>query len=143
MSSDKVTYTILPNGNLRITIPMVIKKTQGRKMIYTPEGVNQKLPDSSSRTQSPMVRAIARAYAWAELIETGKVKSTVELAKKLNVSSSYITKILKLSTLAPDIVEAIFEGKEPAGMSLTKLCQPFPMEWEKQREKFGFPPKEY
>jgi hypothetical protein len=56
----------------------------------------------------------------------------------LEVDGSYVTRILKLATLAPDIVEAIINGEEPDGLSLAKLIRSFPEEWSQQRTFFGF-----
>lgn len=60
------------------------------------------------------------------------------LARTLDVDASYVARILKLTSLAPDIVEAIFVGEEPPGISLAKLTHPFPEEWNEQRRLFGF-----
>jgi hypothetical protein len=73
-----------------------------------------------------------------EILETGQVKSISELARNLEVDSSYVTRILKLTTLAPDIVEAIINGEEPDGLSLARLIKSFPEEWSEQRALFGF-----
>jgi hypothetical protein len=54
------------------------------------------------------------------------------------VDGSYVTRILKLTTLAPDIVEAIINGEEPNGLSLARLTLSFPAEWSEQRTSFGF-----
>jgi hypothetical protein len=72
------------------------------------------------------------------MLETGQVKSISELARNLEVDSSYVTRILKLTTFAPDIVEAIINGEEPDGLSLAKLIQSFPEEWNEQRALSGF-----
>ena len=55
----------------------------------------------------------------------------------LEVDGSYVTRILKLTTLAPDIVEAIINGEEPDSLSLAKLTRAFPEEWGEQRRSFG------
>lgn len=59
-------------------------------------------------------------------------------SRNLEVDSSYVTRILKITTLAPDIVEAIINGEEPDGLSLARLIQSFPEEWSEQRALFGF-----
>jgi hypothetical protein len=88
--------------------------------------------------QDAVIQALAWAFSWAEILEAGQVKSISELARNLEVDSSYVTRILKLTTLAPDIVEAIINGEEPDGLSLAKLIQSFPEEWSEQRTLFGF-----
>jgi len=85
------------------------------------------------------VIALARAFRWKELIETGQVASISELAKKFRVDASYLFRILRLTLLAPDIIEAILDGNEPSGLSLAKLtCREPPMLWEDQRRGYGF-----
>ncbi len=78
--------------------------------------------------------ALARAYHWQELLDAGRYASVSELARALDVDRSYVGRILRLALLAPDIVEAIVEGREPSGLSLEKLMKGVPVVWEKQRE---------
>ncbi|MEE9369145.1 MAG: hypothetical protein V3V05_09855 [Pontiella sp.] len=135
---SKATITVNKNGNLHIHIPMFVKRSHGRKVIYTPqtlEGDNADMPDV---VQSAVVQSLARAFSWAELLENGEIKSVSELARSLYVDSSYISRTLKLTTLAPDIVEAILNGEEPDGLSLSKLVLSFPADWAEQRAHFGF-----
>ena len=78
------------------------------------------------------------SWTWAEILESGQVKSISELARSLEVDGSYVTRILKLTTLAPDIVETIINGEEPDGLSLAKLTRAFPEDWREQRSLLGF-----
>jgi hypothetical protein len=80
---------------------------------------------------------MARAFSWAEILESGQIKSISELARNLEVDGSYVSRILKLTTLAPDIVEAIINGEEPDGLSLAKLTRTFPEDWREQRGFLG------
>lgn len=76
------------------------------------------------------------AYKWQEMIETGQVGSLGELAKLEGVDRSYIGRMLKLTTLAPDIVEAILQGNERDGISLEKLRKNLPVCWGEQRQQW-------
>ena len=67
-----------------------------------------------------------------------KRNSLFSMARTLDVDGSYVARILKLTTLAPDIVEALINGEEPNGLSLAKLTQTFPEDWAEQRRQFGF-----
>jgi len=116
---------------------MKFKKRGGRKEIIVPEG-NRAVDGGNSKTQKPLVLALARAFQWQELLETGKYASIASLAKRLKVDRAYVSRILNLTLLAPDIVEAIMNGEEPSGLSLAKLTKPFPVEWQEQRREFGF-----
>ena len=88
--------------------------------------------------QKPLVVAIARAHCWQRLLDTGGVASIYDLAKRLKVDHAYVSRLLHLTLLAPDIIEAILKGKEPSGLSLTQLHKEFRMEWDVQRTLLGF-----
>ena len=135
---SKATITVSGNGNLHIHIPMFVKTNQGRKMIYAPQTLDGDNVDMPNVVQSAVVQSLARAFSWAQLLENGEVKSVAELARSLDVDNSYVVRTLKLTTLAPDIVEAILNGEEPDGLSLSKLVLSFPADWDEQRAHFGF-----
>ncbi len=105
-------------ANLQIHIPMQIRRMRGRKMIFVPQALDGDVPDSPSEVQTAMVRALDRAFSWADAIESGQFRSVVDLARNLGVDNSYMMRILKLTTLARDIIEAILNGEEPSGLSL-------------------------
>ena len=134
------TLALTGTGNLRIHIPMRIRRMRGRKMIFAPEALDGDVPDGPADVQAAVVQALGRASSWAEAIESGEVHSISDLARTLDVDNSYVVRILKLTTLAPDIIEAILHGEEPSGLSLAKLIRTFPMDWERQRALFGFTP---
>ena len=132
--------TLVADGdNILIRIPMRFKTRGGRKEIIAPEGLDSALPEAGP-VQQPIVTALARARRWQEMLDTGEVGSVTELADRLDADRSYIARILRLGLLAPDVVEAILDGREPSGLSLAKLTQTFPALWHEQRELFGFPP---
>ena len=132
------TITVTETGNLHIHIPMLIRRMRGRKVIIAPKALDGDVSDSLGTVQTAIVQALARASSWAEVLESGEVKSISDLAMNLDVDNSYVARILKLSTLAPDIVEAILNGEEPTGLSLAKLTKTFPTDWDEQRAMFGF-----
>ena len=132
------TLTLTGTGNLRIHIPMHIRRMRGRKMIFAPQAMDGEVPDSLSEVQGAVVQALARAFSWLDAIESGAVSSVSDLAKDLDMDNSYMVRILKLTTLSPDIIEAILNGEEPSGLSLARLIRTFPTDWERQRVLFGF-----
>ena len=81
----------------------------------------------------------AGALHWQELIDGGKYASISDLAEALGLDRSYVSRIMRLALLAPDIVEAIVDGLEPSGLSLERLVKGMPVVWEEQRKAFGFP----
>ena len=119
---------------LVIRIPMKFKKRGGRREIIVPEGLSGSRL-SKSPTQEPLVTALARAFHWQELIDSGRYASVTELAEALDVDRSYVGRIMRLALLAPDIVDAIVRGDEPSGLSLERLTQKLPVVWEEQRRQ--------
>ncbi len=119
--------------SLVIRIPMQLKKRGGRKEIIVPDGLPGARP-SKSRTQEPLIAALARAFHWQDLVDSGKYSSISDLAGALGLDRSYVSRIMRLTLLAPDIVEAIVEGREPSGLSLERLVKGVPVVWAEQRE---------
>ena len=138
--STQPTLTLTGTGKLQIHIPMHIRRMRGRKMIFAPQALDGEVPEGPSDVQAALVQALGRAFSWAEAMESGEVHSISDLARTLDVDNSYVVRILKLTTLAPDIIEAILHGEEPSGLSLAQLIRTFPMDWERQRALFGCTP---
>ena len=120
-----------------ISIPMQLKRRSGRKEILAPEGLDGAWP-TKSPTQEPLLTAVARSFHWQELLDSGRHASITELAEALGLDRSYVGRILRLTLLAPDIVDAIAGGKEPSGLSLEKLTKGVAMQWKEQRKRLGF-----
>jgi site-specific DNA recombinase len=138
-SNPRVVPEILPDGRILIQIPMLIKRLRGRKKIIMPEtleGLNQ---NAVSPVQEALVQALSRSVAWMEKLENGEAASVNELSEKLGFDPSYVRRILKIGTLAPDIIESIMKGEEPEGLNFVKVLRaPVPFDWEEQRQIFGF-----
>ena len=113
---------------IRIRIPMKLKKRAGRKEIVLPRAVTGAVP-----AQETLVRAVARAWKWQAMLESGEVASISALATRFHVDHSYVARTLRVASLAPDLVEMIVEGNEPSGLSLRRLMKGFPTRWDEQR----------
>lgn len=120
-----------------ISIPMPIKRSRGIHKIILPEYIDEQIP-SDTNYNDTLIRAFAKAYRWNRMLDEGKFKSINELAAKEKVHHSYCARILNLTLIAPDIIEAIADGKQPKGLLLADFMRPFPMLWEEQRKLFGF-----
>jgi ParB-like chromosome segregation protein Spo0J len=130
----------LPNGNMKVTIPIVFHVKGGRKVIVVAEE-NADAPVRESQgnyTDKTIIAAIARANEWQKMIDSGEFASGAELAARIGVSSSYITRMLRLNNLSPKIVYALLIDNMPSGFSLTKIFDSFPDSWDEQYEHFGF-----
>jgi hypothetical protein len=121
---------------LTIRIPIRLQRRGGRKLIMTPEGST--MPTPKPRRDETLVKALVRAHRWRRRIESGKAKSITDLAEQEGVTDAYICRLLPLTCLAPDIVEAILDGRQPKGLRLAEMLGNGPMVWEEQRARSGF-----
>ena len=109
-----------------------IVKRGGRKEMQMPEGATQ-----PRRTGSTLVKALARAFRWKRMLESGEFATIAEMAESEGIAPSYMFRVLRLTLLAPEIVGAILDGKQGPEVALARLLEPFPVEWEEQRQLFG------
>ena len=117
---------------LTVVIPLSVKPRGGRKAVVTP-GVLA----LERRHDITLIKAVARAFRWRRMLESRRFATLAELAAAEKINASYVSRILRLTLLAPDIVEAILEGRQPEGMTLPGLTQPCTVEWEAQRKAFA------
>ena len=113
-------------------VPFRIVKRGGRKEMQMPEGVAQ-----PRRTDNTLVKALARAFRWKRMLDAGEFTTIAELAEREGIAPSYMTRVLRLTLLAPGIVEAILDGKQGPEVTLTRVLEPFPVEWPAQPDHFG------
>ena len=118
-----------------IRVPLKFKRRGGRKEIIAPPGVSGGEANQPRRNE-PLALTLARAHRWRDLLEEGRYPTIRALARDLGLEWSYVGRILRLTLLAPDIVEAIIKGEEPDGLSYRKLVR-LPVEWEGQRRALG------
>ena len=119
-----------------VEIPMTFKKRGGRKVIVLPDGTHGN-PLPMATIDNTMIKAVARAFRWQRLLENGTYGCLDEIAKAERIGPSFVSRVIRLALLAPDIVEAILAGRQPAHLTLRDLMQPFPVEWAGQRLQFG------
>ena len=123
--------TILDNGNLCLHVPLKINYRNGRKVIISPDAT-EKNPNSGLSSNQAMIQMISRGNAWMRLIEEGRITSIAELVEKTGYHRSHVWRHLQVANLSPSLTEAILEGNEPYGLSLSKLKKPIPEIWERQ-----------
>jgi hypothetical protein len=121
---------------LTIRIPIRLQRRGGRKLIITPEGAA--VPTPKPRRDETSVKAVVRAHRWRRKIENGQAKSITDLAEQEGVTVAYVCRLLPLTCLAPDIVAAIHDGRQPKGLRLTEMLGNGPFAWEEQRASWGF-----
>ena len=120
---------------LTVRVPLTLRKRGGRKQVVLPDGGSWGAP--RPRVDNTMVKAIARAHRWRRLLETRQFASVTELARAENINGSYMARVLRMTLLAPDVVEAILDGRQPAAMQIDVLLKPMPREWAAQRAVVG------
>jgi hypothetical protein len=116
---------------LTIRIPMRLQRRGGRKLIITPDGAA--VPQRRPARDETLIRALVRAHRWRRKIESGRAKSITDLAEQEGFTDAYVCRLLPLTCLAPDIVEAILDGRQPKGLRLAELLGNGPLAWEEQR----------
>ena len=113
-----------------VHIPLTFRKRGGRKLVVTPDGA-----DWAPRPgiDNAMVKALARAFRWREMLESSKCTTVKDIADTEKINESYVGRVLRLTLLAPDIVEAVLGGRHPEQKTLAVLMRRFPTFWPAQR----------
>jgi len=124
------------DNGIVVNVPLTLKKRGGRKEVILPQAFAAESPMRPSH-QEALVIAIARAHRWQKLLDEGKFDSVSDLAREIGLDVSFAARLLRLTLLAPDIIEAVLIGNEPSGLSLTKLTKQLPVMWADQRTELG------
>ena len=111
---------------------MRLGRQRGRKRILAPDG-SELTPPTKPQPDGVLVKALARAWRWQKLLDRGVYASVTEIAEAEKIAKSYVSRILRLALLAPDLVEAILGGWADQRVMLEQLERPLPMGWEEQR----------
>jgi hypothetical protein len=112
-------------------VPVTFRQQGGRKQIVTPSDATP-WAKPAARIDNTLVKAMVRAHRWRELLETAKYSTVRELANAEKINESYVCRVLRLTLLAPQIVEAVLDGRQPSWLELEDLLKPIPVEWPKQ-----------
>ena len=119
---------------ITVRVPISIRKRGGRKVVLMPDGMEHH--PSKLRCQQvdkAMVKALARAFRWRTMMEVGTYATVGEIASDEHINRSYVSRLLRLTLLAPDIIEMIVNGVQPPKVSLPSLMHPLPISWQEQR----------
>ncbi|MFD1912013.1 hypothetical protein [Halodurantibacterium flavum] len=110
-----------------IHVPFCVVKRGGRKEMQMPEGATQ-----LRRMDNTLVKALARAFRWKRMLESGEFATIAELAEREGIATSYMTRVLRLTLLAPCMVEAILDGKQGPEVTLAGVLKDVPLVWERR-----------
>jgi hypothetical protein len=123
----------LDGSTLVVRIPMTFQRRGGRKRIVAPDG-GEIVPISGPQPDGTLLKALGRAWRWQRMLDEDMYGTVSEIGDAENISKSYVSRILRLALLAPDIVDAILGGSKDQGMVLEQLERPLPTSWDEQRE---------
>ena len=124
-----------PTQVLTVRVPFTIRKRGGRKLAIAADGST--LAPPRPRIDNTLVKALARAHRWNKLLETGRYGSAAELTAAEKINPSYVSRILRLTLLAPEIVEAMVEGRQADSIEAVVLLRPFSADWNEQRTRLS------
>ena len=116
----------LDGETITVFIPMTWKRRGGQKVIIAPDGTDAWAP-AKAQPDETLIRALARAHRWNRMLEQGRYRSIAEIAEAEKINRAYVSRLLDLTLLAPDIQEAILEGRQAKGMQLEELTRAMPV----------------
>jgi hypothetical protein len=123
--------------SITVRVPLAIRHRPGRKTIVTP--MANGVAPVTTRADPALVKALARAHRYQRMLDQGRYGSITEMAEAERIERGYLGGLLRLTLLAPAIVEAMLDGRKPDGVTLPALLEPFPAEWAVQREALAIP----
>jgi hypothetical protein len=127
--------------SVTVSVPLTIRRRGGRKQIIGPDGAVTRPGDNGTgfvpvRGDPALIKALARGFRWRRMLEEGRYASISEMAKAEGIERGYLGSLLRLTLLAPEMVEAILDGQQPARVTLPGLMEPFPVEWRQQAREW-------
>lgn len=120
-------------------VPLAIKRRSYSKLLVPPPGV--KSAKIKSSFDLPMIRTLGKAFYWQRLLDSGEVVNATELARQFKLEPGWVAEVLRMTRLAPDIVRAIVDGRQPRHINLHAVRgrqAEVPVNWDEQRVLFGF-----
>jgi hypothetical protein len=123
--------------SVTISVPLAIRRRGGRKQIIGPDGAVARQGECGAgvvpvRGDPALMKALARGFRWRRMLEEGRYASISEMAKAEGVERGYVGSLLRLTLLAPAMVEAILAGRQPEGVTLPGLMEGVPVGWGEQ-----------
>ncbi len=126
------------DGDRLVTfIPMRVKRRGFKKIVIGPSA-NGAPSRAEPRKDSPLIKAVARAFHWQRLLDTGEVADSVELGRREKLDKTFVNETLRFALLAPEIVEAILASRQPPTLTLQDMRRRVPDDWTEQLRSFGF-----
>ena len=124
-----MTRTKAITETVTIHVPFHIVKRGGRKEMILPRSAQTR-----RQADDGLIKALARAFRWKRMLESGHFATIGDLASKEGIAPSYVTRVMRMTLLAPEIIEAIVERRQGPELTLAGLLEPGPDDWNKHRE---------
>jgi len=118
--------------SITVRVSLAIRHRPGRKTVVTP--MTNGVAPVTTRADPTLVKALARAFRYQRMLNQGRYASITEMAVAEQMERGYLGSLLRLTLLAPDLVDDILDWRQPGGLTLLRLMEPFPVEWPAQRE---------
>jgi hypothetical protein len=122
-----------PVSHVTVRVPLTIRRRPGRKTLVS-LGFGAEGGRIATKADPALVKALARAFRYQKLLDDGRYGSISEMAAAEKIERGYLGTLLRLTLLAPDLVEAILNGRQPEGVTLPRLLEGLPAGWAHQRE---------
>ncbi|MBT3789624.1 MAG: hypothetical protein HOC33_00465 [Alphaproteobacteria bacterium] len=124
-----------PDGTtMTVRVPMKFQVRGGRKLVVTPDG-SPSWAKPRKRIDNAMVKALARAFRWQKLLDDSTYTTIEDIANSEKINPSYVSRVLRLTLLSPEIVEMILDGRQSLSLTMKELLIGFPLEWGLQKSK--------
>jgi hypothetical protein len=122
--------------SITVRVPLAIRRRPGRKAVVTPADDRPALT-TTGRAEPALMKALARAFRYQRMLDEGRYASISKMAAAEKIERGYLGTLLRLTLLAPDVIEVILDGRQPDGMTLPRLIEPLPTCWIEQRAALG------
>ncbi|MFC0386858.1 hypothetical protein [Muricoccus vinaceus] len=122
-------------ASLTVQVPLSIRRQPGRKTVVTPEGkASAGMPETAIPTSADpaLLKALARSFRYQRLLDEGQYASITEMAEAEKLDRGYMGRLLQLTLLAPNLVEAVLDGRQSDQLDLPSLLKSIPLIWEQQ-----------
>lgn len=124
----------MPVSHVTVRVPLTIRRRPGRKTLVS-LGFGAEGGRIATKADPALLKALARAFRYQKLLDEGSYASISDMAAAEKIERGYLGTLLRLTLLAPDLVEAILNGRQPEGVTLPRLLEPAPLAWTRQREQ--------
>ncbi len=122
---------VLPNGNVRVVVPIKFRSVKQTKVIVFPEN------EIGIQMQTPLLTAIANALAWQQMLDDKQIPNVETLAKYVGKERAIVSHTLQLALLSPEIIHMAIMGTLPANVTLKSFRNGLPADWEEQKRFLG------